>query len=461
MIGSLPRLDRRITCGILPLVVTLITGSVALASPGFGTIRKKGVELKVRQPAAVRLANTSIAFTGSSSNHEYTPVQESLLATLSTELLKNEKTLMRATTPAEAQWVLQAEVTGYQVSPPGHRSEVAGNQTLRYVQWNGSLNVAYQVLDKTGHVHDAGNVSKNYNKEFVEGSSGGNPIWGSLTKPSLGRSHKQSKETVPSTTEDVKQILIADVVSQIASNLGNTTRAIVVQVATGDTNLDRAAEFMQQDLWSRALEQLENTPKFDKPDAEAYRQYDLGLAYEAMSYSAKDPKEARANIFKAGEYYDKALEGNPKEKYFVETVARTRDAAARYEALDRMEKADLEAKKTVRHGDDKSAVGARSSGETGSSPVGKTVGKNESKKAKPTTAADVIEMYTGGVPEDQIIDIIRNSSVDFDPRDKDTVLAMAKAKLPITIQNELRKKVGAPPLATTPTTQKAAVRKTQ
>lgn len=438
---------------ILP-VGLLVLGNVALAGPGFGTPRKKGVELKVREPAAVRLANASIAFVGSSSNREYTPVQGSLLATLSTELLKNEKSLIRAP-QNEAQWVLQAEVTGYEVSQPQHRSEVAGSTITRYVRWNGSLNVAYQVLDRSGHVHDAGNVSKNYNKEFAEGTSGGNPIWGGLGKASLGRSHKESKETVPATTEDLKQILVADIVSQIASNLGNTTHAIVVQVAGGDTNLDRAAEFMQEDLWSRALEQLENTSAFEKPDAEAYRQYDLGLAYEAMSYSAKEPKEARADIFKAGEYYDKALEMNPKEKYFVETVARTRDAAARYEALDRMEKEDMAAAKNNASHDEKPVASEKIS--TDSKASGATSPAAAKTVTKPYTVTDVIELYTAGAPQDQIIDVIRNSPVEFNPRDKDTVLAMAKAKLPIVLQNELRKKVGAPLLATS--AQKTAVRK--
>jgi hypothetical protein len=450
------RLVQEIKWFLLPAGL-LVLGSVAFAGPGFGTLRKKGVELKVREPAAVRLANTSIAFVGSSSNREYTPVQESLLATLSTELLKNEKSLSRAP-QSEAQWIFQAEVTGYEVSQPQQRSEVVGSTTTRYVQWNGSLNVAYQVLDRSGHVHDAGNVSKNYNKEFQEGVSGGKSLFG-IGTPSLGRSHKDSsKERIPATTEDLKQILIGEVVSDIASNLGNTSRAILVQVAGGDTNLDRAADFMQQDLWSRALEQLENTPAFEKPDAESYRQYDLGLAYEAMSYSAKDPKEARADIFKAGEYYDKALEMNPKEKYFVETVARTRDAAARYEALDRMEKEDVAAAKNNPPHDvkppatEKISTGGKASG--GAPPAdGKTV-------AKPYTITDVIELYTAGAPEDQIIEVIRNSPIDFNPHDKDTVLAITKAKLPIVIQNELRKKVGAPLLAT-PASQRATARKTQ
>jgi hypothetical protein len=53
-------------------------------------------------------------------------------------------------------------------------------------------------------------------------------------------------------------------------------------------------------------------------------------------------------------------------------------------------------------------------------------------------------MFRAGVPESQIVDIIRTSPVRFDPLDKDTAIALARAKLPVTLQNELRKKVGAP-----------------
>jgi hypothetical protein len=420
----------------------LLAASVALPaagigplkrSPGFGTIRKRAVALKVRQPALVRLANTSVAFRGSVANPEYASVRESLLATLSTELVKNEPTLVRAT-PANARWVIATEVTGYHVAPPAQRSEQIGNKVAQYVRWTGSLNVAYQVLDHSGHVYTASNVSKNYNKEFAQSASGTGGMPFKIGVPSLGKLHKQEREVVPTSPEDVKQILISDVVQQIATELGNTTKPMIVDVATGDAGLDRAADFMQQDLWSRAKDQLESMPAFDKPEAEAYRQYDLGLTYEAMSYAAPDTKEARQDIFKAGEYYEKALQMNQKEKYFVETIARTRDAAARYEALDRMGKED--AGRSVH-------VEAASSQTVAD---GRKVARTATKNGKTVTVGDVIDMYTGGVPQDQIVDIIRNSPVEFNPRDKETVLAMARAKLPIALQNEMRKAVGAPTL---------------
>ncbi len=399
--------------------------ATAWAGPGFGTLRKKYIVLKTREPASVRLANTSIAFVGSSTNKEYAPVQESLLATLETELVSNEKTLAKKDSAKAADWTLNLKVTGYANPNAQQRTEAAGKSTNTYTRWNGSLNVAYQVLDHEGRVHDANNVSSVYNKEFNNAASSG-----ILSKiPKTVSRKPATPEVIPHTPEDVKQIMIKEVVQHIASNLGNTTKSLQVEVAVGDEHLNRAAEFMDKQLWARAVDDLEKIPVYPKPEEEAYRQYDLGLAYEAMSYDSKKESEQRDNISKAAEYYDQSLLLNTKEKYFVEAVARTKDSIARFKALD-MQQASQK----------KPAAGGV--------PQRNTTGAADTNNAPTIKVGDVIEMFSSGVPEDQIIDIIRNSPVVYNPRDKDTVMAVAKAKLPMAIQNELRKRSGTPLLNT-------------
>src|SRR5215831_5154651 len=138
----------------------ILLGTIAgllIADPGFGSLHKRKIDLSIRQPAAIRLANTSFAVTGSSTNPAYVPVQESLTATLETELISNEHTLVKKP-PAEADWVLGLRVTGYSLPEPRQRTTVIGNNTMVYVHWDGSLHVAYQVLDHGGRSHDAGNV---------------------------------------------------------------------------------------------------------------------------------------------------------------------------------------------------------------------------------------------------------------------------------------------------------------
>ena len=426
---------RAIQIGILTIGVISLMSPPLLGDAGFGTIRKKKITLQVRQPALVRLANTSIAFTGRSTNPEYLSVQESLLATLSTELLSNEKTLQVKPNPAEANWVFSMDVTGFHISQPEKRTDNYANKgASTTVRWTGSLNVAYRINDHTGRVHDADNANCAYQKDTNPNAAVAttHKVLGVPMALPGGRGAKAQNSNEPHTTEDVKQAMIKDVVNGIAARLGNTSRALEVQVATGEARLDRASDFMDKKLWARALEELESGSALPKPEEESYREYDIGLAYEAMAYEPKSSDEQRTNFFKAMEHYDKAMELNPKEKYYVETVARARDAVARYKTLETMQREDQQ-KQT----NPSVASVAVTTSTTPTTPPPPT--------AKPKlNVAGVADMVKEGVPEGQIVSIIQNSQVDFDPLDKDTAIAMARGHISLALQNELRKKVGAP-----------------
>jgi hypothetical protein len=421
-------------------------GVISLISPplfgdaGFGTIRKKKITLQVRQPALVRLANTSIAFTGRSTNAEYLPVQESLLATLSTELLSNEKTLQVKQNPAEANWVFSMDVTGFHIGQPEKRTDnYAGKGASTMVRWTGSLNVAYRISDHSGRVHDADNTNCAYQKDTDPNAAvtTTKKVLGVPVALPGGRGAKAQNSNDPHTTEDVKQAMIKDVVNSIAARLGNTSRALEVQVAAGETRLDRAADFMDKKLWARALEELESGSALPKPEEESYREYDIGLAYEAMAYEPKSPEEQRTNFFKAMEHYDKALELNPKEKYYVETVARARDAVARYKTLETMQREDQKKQSTP------SVASVAVQPAPAATPAPATQPPAPA-KPKAINLASVVSMVQANVPEDQIAGIIQTRDVEFDAFDPETAIAVAKAGLSPRLQNELRKKVGAP-----------------
>ncbi len=415
---------------VLAVGVAGILFSITLsAEPGFGTIKKKKVTLEVRQPAAIRLANTSVAFAGSAASPAYSSIVEGLLTTLESELLSNEKTLVMKPR-SEADWVLSLKVTGLTLAEPKRRTDTVGKSAVAYVRWVGSLRAAYQVLDHAGRSHSAGNVDYSYDKESMAGAGGKGLSLSRIRPP--GFKKKAEEEAAPESVEDLKQILIHHVVNGIATKLGNTKHAVEVDVATGDEHLNRAAEFMENRLWARAQEELQNTPAYVKPESEAYRQYDLGLASEAISYEAKTFSDQKADILAAQEYYDKALESNRKEKYFVETVARLKDALATYKAFEGMQKEDQKARQTATP----AAASVPAAGGAARKPAQKS-------QQKTLDAAGVIEMFSSGVPQAQILDIIQHSRVVYDPLDKDTAVAVAKAKLPQAIREALRNRAAA------------------
>ena len=162
-----------------------------------------------------------------------------------------------------------------------------------------------------------------------------------------------------------------------------------------------------------------------------------------MSYESADFSDQRQNIYKAAEYYDKALELRPKEKYFVDSVARSKEAVARYKAIEDQTPSSKQA-------------GGRKVPSTVKSSAAATPSNARPSNAKVIRIGDVIEMFTEGVPQDQIADVIRNSPVEFDPHDKDTAISIAKAKLPVALQNELRTKVGAPRIGSRTTAKTTA-----
>ena len=254
---------RRPALAVVAGIAILTFPAQLFADPGFGTLRKKKIDLQMRRPALVRLANTSIAFKSGASDKQYQDALASLVATLETELVSNEKSLVKRP-EGQAEWTLALTITGFQVPQPTTRTSTYKNSSTTHLRWVGTMNVAYQVVDRQGRVHDADNVAAAYDKE-VDANASSSSASG-LRIPGLGKGSKENPD--PRTQEDVKQILIRSVMAQIASNLGNTVQAVEAQIAGGDPALDRAGDFMSRQLWARAIEELEKKPAFVKPEDE-------------------------------------------------------------------------------------------------------------------------------------------------------------------------------------------------
>ena len=80
-----------------------------------------------------------------------------------------------------------------------------------------------------------------------------------------------------------------------------------------------------------------------KPD-EAYRLYNLGVAYEARGYTSAsegDPKAAKKFFEEAAINYGKAIDDKPEEKYFFEPQNRIETALAHYKKLESIAAAEI------------------------------------------------------------------------------------------------------------------------
>jgi hypothetical protein len=172
----------------------------------------------------------------------------------------------------------------------------------------GAINVSYKLLDaKSGRVFDSANFPKSYSSSFLDGNGAPTP-------------------------NDVENGLVRAVVDLITPRLVPTTETVKVLMAKG--KLENASKLGERGLWQRMLEELEMMQPLQKPKDDAYRIYNIAVAYEALAYQSEDLATTKKFLDKAATYYGQAIDMNLDEKHFKEPQLRIRDAITQYRKLD-------------------------------------------------------------------------------------------------------------------------------
>ena len=266
----------------------------------------------------------------------------------------------------------------------------------------------------------------------------------------------------PTTAVQLQQLLIRKMVNLITPRIVNTDEPVEIPLAKG--KMDEADKFATGGLWSRDLETLETMPPLPKPEDDAYRYYDIGVANEALGYQAEDHAAAKNFLMEAAVNYGKAIDGKPTEKNFIDAQTRIELAVAYYKSL------SAPAPKVV------VAEAAPPPAATPASPASASTPKNTTRSvstkpvtpkapsasatAPPKTApantapvtppkpavpaltnAKVIEMFKGGVDEPTIIAAIHDAhNTQFD-LSADGLIDLAKNGVKGKIVEAMRMKV--------------------
>jgi hypothetical protein len=438
-------------------VVFLLLSAANIQAQGFGgsvISGKKKVVLHRKLPAAIRLTATTFAVKASARDKTQADVAQSLSEILETELLKHDTRLHAEQSSPEL--LISCSITHFEIPPPQSftRNEVvlekghSVEEPRRFYKVTGALEVAYQVKDnRSGKVLDSDNLSAKYSKDFEESSNqaADQSLQSKVMDPFKRAVGKKTEDSsAPPTPIELRQTLIHQVVSQVAMTLVNTDENVEVNLARG--KLDGANKLAESGLWSRDLETLETMPPLKTSKDDAYRLYNIAVAYEALSYQSDDRAAAKKFIEQAAINYGKAIDAKPDEKFFLEPQNRIETAAAYYRRLDQRregvtqtrlaEAADSTTQATP------SSKSASDSADT--TQPAKSAGANLKPKApnsasarkstapaRPTTNAvlrqkepsatavltntKVIEMSKSGVDEENIITTIRQApAVQFD-----------------------------------------------
>jgi hypothetical protein len=432
-----PQVMRSLPVRLPAAALLLVTYGSGLAfAQGFGSSKKK-ITLLRKLPPTAHLNGTAIDVQVTAHNIQG-DVATDLRNMLETELLKDDRRLRSEDKHPDS--LVICTITEYappQAQTSSHSTYVPGSkkpQQETVTRYSGILKVAYQAKDAhSGRTLDSDNVTAKYDDEFNQYGSTSGGVTGTLTHTWDKLKHGKLEGDKPPTAAELRDVLLSNVVSQIASRLVNTEEPVEVLLARG--KLDDADKLAEANLWTRNLEALETMTPFPSKEDDAYRLYNIGVAYEALAYQSEDAKAAQKYLQEAAINYGKAIDDKPEEKYFLQPQNRIDTAIAHYKKLREQPSAPAVADSGGKSGSDDSAKSAKSGRSSGgststttksasakstSSSSGTTAAKSPAPAAKKATGPSlnndqVIQMVKAGVDEDNIIDTIHSAgAVNFD-----------------------------------------------
>jgi tetratricopeptide (TPR) repeat protein len=179
----------------------------------------------------------------------------------------------------------------------------------------------------------------------------------------------------------------------------NTKETIEILLAREKGALDDGDKQAQAGLWQRALESYETAKPNPKPQDDAYRLYNIGVAYEALAYATEDEKTAMKYLDEAAIDYGKAVDAKPAEKYFLEPQKRIETAIAHYKMLE----------------EQKNQKATPAAVAKAKAPEAPPPSQSPAGAKKALTNAQVVAMVKAGMEDDTVASTIRSArAVNFD-----------------------------------------------
>jgi hypothetical protein len=272
------------------------------------------------------------------------------------------------------------------------------NQTQTSTRVTGSLTVSFQARTAGGQNITSDRVAAMYDRTFDGSGDIPHAIKNTVTDGWKKITKSGGENSAPPTDAELRSRLISDVVDQIASHLVNTKETVEVYLARDKGRLEQGDKDAAAGLWERALETYETAPQLPKPDEDAYRLYNIGVAYEALAYKAEDHRSAIKFLDEAAINYGKAIDAKPGEKYFLEPQKRIETALAHYKKLS---------------GEGSSVARLSPASRPGKSvdTFGDAPAPSAASDSKALTNDKVIAMIKAGVDDDTVVQTIRTAKL--------------------------------------------------
>ena len=318
------------------LVIVICSSPLHAQSFGLPLLKSK-VVLQRKLPALVQLPGTTVEIevTGHAGTSELTGDFKSMLTS---ELLKEDPRLSVMDKGADS--IIACQIEDFQHPPatngtrPGMQTGKTAAKPVTYTRVTGMMRISFLARTKTGKTIGSDNVIAKYDEEFdANGNAASGGLLGGM-RNSMKRvtGGAKAEDLNPPTDAELRTKLLTGAVNKIVVQLVNTRETIEVLLAKGK-GMETGVKDAEAGLWSRALEAWETLPPLPRPVDDAYRLYDVGVAYEALAYAATDIPSATKFLDQASINYGKAVDSNPGEKLFLEPQKRIETALAHYEKL--------------------------------------------------------------------------------------------------------------------------------
>ncbi|HYC90097.1 MAG TPA: hypothetical protein VEO54_12855 [Thermoanaerobaculia bacterium] len=397
---------------LLMATAMLVIAPQALAGEGFGMMKKTAKLTRVHPPQ-VFITGTRIAIRTSSPGGKYAMAAQRLQSQLESELLgANTRLKLDASSPDATieVTILQNDYNDEWVQREGTRQvktgskDSKGKDIYREERFTYRVKIVKHTFGTSFKVHDtradrslaADTTNRPFSKEYVEGN--GAPDEAALENES-----------------------IRAVVSDLTHRLAPTREVIGVLLPKG--SMEKIIALADAGLWTKYLDALQKMAPLAKPPDEAYRQYALGVAYEALGYGADDTDTTLKYLEQASVHYNNAVDTHPKESYFTKAYDAIFTSKSAEAPLNRVQSALVQYQRMKEFTD---AIASRSAGAmTGSKG---DLGTGGDVDENTVTNASVAEMLRAGLSEDVIftaIDSAKKTSFDVTPRG---LIQLAEAK---------------------------------
>ncbi len=417
------------------VLLLTVTAALALNAPsagareGFGIARKTATLVRINPPK-VFLMGTRISVKATSQSSLDQALAERIRSQLESELISADGRLtVDAMNPEvltevsvlqddyNEDWQKRKEIQRRQVGKDAKGKPVWQDYEVEvsYKAVSYAFRSAYKVTDLVkGKSLDADSIRFDSKKDYREGS-------GAPQKFELENSGA------------------AAVVSQIVPRLTPSREKIGVLLPKG--SLEDFLRLAENGLWNKYLEALEGLPEKPKPADEAYRQYALGTAYEALGYGAEDPATTLKYLEQAATYYNRALESNPEEKFFSKSYDSFWTSKSAPAPLERVKEALTDYRRIVEFRESYAKLQVAKS----ALPIAGGKSLEGSSPERPSNVVDnvaVIQMVRSGLPENVILTAINDASqCRFDVSPK-RLVELSEAKVSVQLIQRMQEMTG-------------------